>query len=111
MWVSKEITESNKKNFDLKIGKVTQTSRHNVCVEDNTEYRDLPLVCPYGFVSIPMLGSSAIIAPNSSNFLYFGTKVNNIDDLNPGEVGLYSHGGASVVLKNDGRVLINGISY
>ena len=29
-------------------------------------------------------------------------------DLNPGEVMLFSSGGASIVLKNNGKVLING---
>ena len=71
MWVSKEITESDRKNFNLKIGKVTQTSENEVCIENDTEYRDLPIVCPYGFFSIPVLGSNAVIAPISNNFLYF----------------------------------------
>ena len=111
MWVSKEITESNRKNFNLKIGKVTQTSENEVCIENDTEYRNLPIVCPYGFFSIPVLGSNAVIAPISNNFLYFGTKTKNLYDLKSGEVGMYSHGGASIVLKNDGRVLINGNPY
>ena len=31
--------------------------------------------------------------------------------LSEGELMLYSKGGASIVLKNDGRVLINGREY
>ena len=31
--------------------------------------------------------------------------------LDEGELMLYSKGGASIVLKNDGRVLINGREY
>lgn len=111
MWVSREIMASNKKNNCLSFGKVIQTSRHGVCVEEDAEYRELPIVSPYGFVSIPVLGSSAVVAPMANGFLYMGTKLNNEDALNAGEVGIYSHGGASIVLKNDGRVLINGEEY
>ena len=108
MWLCKEINSFNKKNSNSSIGKVTQVNNGNVCVEDDSEYRDIPVVCPYGYVSLPVVGSEAVFSPISSEFFYLGCKIKNRENLRPGEVGLYSYGGASIVLKNDGRVLING---
>ena len=108
MWVSKEINSFGKKSLCSSVGEINQVNGSDVCVEDDSEYRDIPIVCPYGIVSVPVIGSEAIFAPLSSGFFYLGCKIKNREDLKPGEVGIYSHGGASIVLKNDGRVLING---
>jgi len=108
MWVSKEINSFGKKSLFSSVGKINQVTGSNVCVEDDSEYRDIPIVCPYGIVSTPVIGSEAIFATLSSGFFYLGCKIKNNENLRPGEVGIYSYGGASIVLKNDGRVLING---
>ena len=108
MWISKKITSINSKNPYALVGKVTQFSNNSVCVENEVEFRDLPVFCPYGIVSIPTTGSKVFLIPTSSGYLYSGALTQNHENLAAGEIGLYSYGGASLVLKNDGRVLVNG---
>ena len=108
MWISKKITSINSKNPYALVGKVTQFSNNSVCAENEVEFRDLPVFCPYGIVSIPTTGSKVFLIPTSSGYLYSGALTQNHENLAAGEIGLYSYGGASLVLKNDGRVLVNG---
>lgn len=64
-------------------------------------------VAPYGVAFAVPKGESTVVLPVGNTAVYLGVlqKENNLE---AGEVMLYSAGGASVVLKNDGRVLING---
>lgn len=62
---------------------------------------------PYGFASVVPVGESAVVLPLANGEVSLGVLANNVE-LDEGEVMLSSKGGASIVLKNDGRVLING---
>lgn len=62
---------------------------------------------PYGFASVVPVGESAVVLPLANGEVSLGVLAKNVG-LDEGEVMLSSKGGASIVLKNDGRVLING---
>ena len=66
------------------------------------------LFLPYGMESIPPKGERTAVIPSGSTLCAVGVRCGSRLSLEPGEVGLFSSGGASIVLKNDGRVLING---
>ena len=63
---------------------------------------------PYGFKSVPKKGEKAVFMPAGDALYALGIIDNGNSQLNEGEVGLYSSGGASIILKNDGSVVING---
>ena len=66
-----------------------KSSGNTVSVDSSEEHREIKCCVPYGFASVvPVLAKNV--------------------ELDEGEVMLSSKGGASIVLKNDGRVLING---
>jgi len=63
----------------------------------------------YGFTSIPMAGASGLALfmggdRSSGVVLAVGDKRYRLTDLNPGEVAIYNHEGAKVVIK-EGRIV------
>ena len=60
-----------------------------------------------GFFSLPPGGESAVVLPLEDGEVCLGV-IGEADGLEEGEVMLRSRGGASLTLKNDGRVLVNG---
>lgn len=72
------------------------------------EYREVPLVAPFGIRWNPPSGESVQLIKNwhmGSNIVAVGTIVD--EEIPPGEVELYSMGGAKIQLKNDGTVIVN----
>lgn len=107
MWLSKEIASGNKKQEVSHLGEVTKADSKNVSLQGEREYRNLPTVCPFGIVSVPKIGSKSVVIPIDDGFAFSGV-ISDSTNLEPGELMLYSAGGASIVLKNSGKVLING---
>lgn len=71
------------------------------------QHKNLELCLPYGVLSLPPVGERAVVLPLEDGEVGLGV-LRQTDGLEEGEVMLYSKGGATLVLKNDGRVLING---
>ena len=107
MWLSKQISNACKLIKNAKIGMVTSTHDSTVTVQTDQEHREIKGVSPFGIVSTPPLGAKAVVTPTEQGFIYTGV-LNQTSDLEPGELMLYSSGGANIVLKNNGQVLING---
>ncbi|MEE1056170.1 MAG: hypothetical protein UH239_02875 [Acutalibacteraceae bacterium] len=68
------------------------------------------IIVPYGIAFAVPNGEKTVMLPVGSTSVCIGV-VQQANNLQQGEVMLYSSGGASVILKNDGRVLINGREY
>lgn len=62
------------------------------------------LLLPYGFASTPPSGHQAVLVDG----MCAGVAAVQDSRLKEGEVCLYSAGGAEILLKNDGTVVING---
>ena len=71
------------------------------------EHKNLPICSPYGVISIPPSGEMAVVLPLDDGEVSLGVLA-TAENLSEGEVMLRSSGVASIVLKNDGSVLING---
>ena len=95
MWLTKK--ETAEKAESVKTGVVT-TGGGEISVCTELERRAPTVTVPYGMaVSVPQ-GTEAVM-----------TGVwNDAGTLLPGEVRLFSAGGAEIVLKLDGTVVING---
>lgn len=107
MWISKRIAASNVdyKNLD---GEVTYSSSNTVNVQNSSEYRNISFVVPRGVAYSPLDGDKTVIIPVGDKYICSGVIAED-KNLQPGEIMLYSAGGASLVLKNDGKVFINGV--
>lgn len=89
-------------------GEVRSANGGSVSVSATRDYGGLPVIAPAGIAYVPVIGSSAMVMQGASGAVCLGVSVTPPDDLAAGELMLYSAGGASIVLKNDGKVLING---
>ncbi len=110
MWLSKEICEGKVDSNKADIGPINGIVGNTVTVQGKQEYREIPLSLPFGFIAKPKEGTKGVVMSTENGYICSGTIPDNIK-LEPGEVMLYSWGGASIILKNNGQVLINGAAY
>lgn len=107
MWLSKTIfqdTESEKPQN----GSVTMSSSSNIEIGSTVMARNTDMYAPYGYCAIPPVGEEVLIVPASKGQAIMGilSKENSLDS---GEIRLRSKGGATIVLRNDGSVVINSM--
>lgn len=107
MWLSRELSLNSKKKNEVSIGEVTGISGSNLYIQGHQEYRDVPMIAPFGIAYNPPLDNEAVVLPTENGNVCPGVICSD-KNLNPGELMLFSSGGASIVLKNNGDVLING---
>ena len=107
MWVPKAITDGENSSGAF-AAKVISAQSNNVVVSGLEQVKSIDVCLPYGIVSVPPQGEKVIMLPVGSTAVMCGVCSNAQFSLESGEIGLYSAGGASIVLKNDGSVVING---
>ncbi|MCI9575500.1 MAG: hypothetical protein HFJ84_02255 [Clostridiales bacterium] len=108
MWMARKIIASRPEEGALQLGMVTRAGESRVAVQGEGDYYDLPLAAPWGMACVPPEGSQAMLIPGGpEGGVCFGT-VMQADGLNAGEIRLRSAGGAEVLLRNNGDVVVNG---
>ena len=119
MWLSKQMRFAPP-TADADLGRTTIAGR-SAGVVTRGEVRALPVYGPGGYIWLPESGASVLVIKGGSGReerCVAGAELTKIPgDLQPGELYLFSAGGASVRLCNDGRielwgeVYINGSKY
>ena len=107
MWISRYMTANSFSDERPSVGEVRATGE-KISVSGTNEHYTLPLAVPYGIYYVPPLGTESVILPTAAGDVCVGVIAVPTAELAEGELMLRSKGGASIVLKNDGRVLING---
>lgn len=105
MWIAKKINKNNNSQT-ASYGKVTLSQNNNVSIRSGVEYRNIPVITPYGMSYVIPLNKSVCVLPTDNGNIAIGT-FNKNNNLEAGEVMFYSMGGAKIILKNDGSVIIN----
>lgn len=108
MWINEYVTGRSFTPGSAATGEIRAADNGSVAVSSTRDYSALPLIAPAGIAYVPVSGSSTMVMEGSGGAVCLGVIAPPPDDLQAGELMLYSSGGASIVLKNDGRVLING---
>lgn len=103
MWLTDKLGEQN--GLRLTSGPVENAGGFSVRTE--TRHEQPEQIFPYGFASAAAEGREAVMLGGYCA----GLASAPAGDLEEGEVRLYSSGGAEIVLKNDGRVIINGQTF
>ena len=103
MWLMSYITNNSISSPNAVKGELSAGG----AVSSSGEHKGVEMCFPYGVVSIPPAGERAVVLPLDDGEVGLGVLKKAVG-LEAGELMLYSKGGASLVLKNDGRVLING---
>ena len=108
MWISNKIaTDDRLKRRKSSSGDVTMVDDGKVIVQNSNEYRNISVVSPRGINYVPVQGDRAVIIPVGEENICIGIIENN-KDLEAGELMFSSLGGAKIILKNNGEVIING---
>lgn len=107
MWLLNYVTQNSIKKSDAVRGNVSQTGNTAVSVNASSEHREIPVAAPFGIAYVPPVGEESVVLPVADGEICLGVIAQN-KQLSPGELMLYSSGGAYIYLKNDGTVEING---
>lgn len=104
MWLTRQGNQST--GTKLRRGQVSGVGE-NMRVQGESEYHYPELLFPYGYSSAAEDGDRAVMLDGVCAGIAAAPDV----DLSQGEVRLYSSGGAEILLKNTGEVVINGQSF
>ncbi len=107
MWLMDYVTRNSFSKNQPSLGDVTSSEKGTVAVEAALEHRDMPMIAPYGIAYNPPKNEKSVVLPTGNTTACIGV-VSKDKNLKPGELMLYSSGGACIVLKNNGDVVING---
>lgn len=106
MWISEYIT-NNSVRQSVSGGAQIISDGGELDASGSFLHSGLSLCAPYGYSAVPTKGDNAVILSASGEEHCIGVRF-SADGLEPGEIRISSAGGASIELKNDGRVYING---
>ena len=107
MWLAKQtFSHENGKNGNS--AKTICAASGEDFLVGESEYRTLPNCGPYGIYTRPPQGKDILILSGRQGEISLGVVEKSNIDLAAGEILLRSAGGASIYLRNDGKVLING---
>jgi len=106
MWLSRKMTE-NETPQKTEQGKITLSGNGILEAEASNSSRNIKLCLPYGYAAGVPSGAEVMLLPIADCLLALGTDAAGKRPA-PGEVCITSDGGASIALKNDGTVVING---
>lgn len=108
MWISK-VLASEAKSSRAETGVVTLSGAQGAEVCATRQSRDFPVYAPYGYRYALPAGTSVLMVPSSRGDACCGSLMEKDMELKAGETALFSAGGASLYLKNNGSVIINGL--
>lgn len=103
MWISQQIIDMHEKRPSADVAEVTGNSKANGV----NEYRGLPFAGPWGIAYLPPNAAQAVVVSTNAGNACIGT-IAQEKGLSPGELMLFSSGGAEIYLKNNGDIEING---
>lgn len=108
MWLSKNIGKG-RENQSAENVKLTLNSSDETEASGSAKVRNISTYTPFGYACAVPSGEDVLLIPSCDGGAAVGTK-NITSGLEPGEIRIQSAGGASLVLKNDGSVIINSLT-
>lgn len=106
MWMSKRIVATSEKEVAEK-GKVT-LSDNQLEAGATVTRRNIDSYAPYGYKSVPPVDEDVIMLESNDGAVVLGT-LSKDEDIESGEVKISSLGGAYIILKNNGDIVLNGL--
>ena len=106
MWLSKMLSRENEAPLADE-GIVTNSDGSSVEASSSVNAGGISSFSPYGYAANIPNGEEVILIASAKGNAALGVK-NAFSELERGEVCITSKGGASILLKNNGDVIING---
>lgn len=107
MWLGKKIAENRKETEKPLAGTISGEKDGGLLLQASAEYREVAVVGPYGVKSLPPAGENAVGVACGDKTFCLGVEMNP-QGLHPGEVVLFSAGGAKITLTRDGKIQLEG---
>ena len=108
MKISKELSNKNK-NLTCITGKVVSSADRRIAAASSDGMAQFSVVAPKGIDYVPQMNDNSVVISSENERLCIGVRrSDNPYEIQTGELALYSQGGAYIILKNDGTVIING---
>lgn len=112
MRLSKNISEISSNKISCLAGRIHQSTNRRIAASSANGTNQFALVAPGGIIYVPSVDEDAVVIPTESGRMCIGVRIPyNTYNLKPGELLLRSEGGATIILKNDGTVEINGREF
>lgn len=111
MWLLDYVTKNSILPPQGETGNIRSFSEGKAQVKGSSDFQQLPVVVPYGIAYVPTSGCKTAVVPLMGSQVSMGIVDEANHNLQPGEIMLYSAGGAKLELKNDGNVYINGVKF
>lgn len=106
MWLSRNFKSTEQSAAET--GVITLNKDDVTEANSSMPSRDAQCFSPYGYSARIPVGDEVLIVNGSSGSAVAGVKMNS-GTLEQGEIEIRSLGGASILLKNDGSVVINSL--
>ena len=106
MWMSKRIVATSQKEVAEK-GKVT-LSHNQLEAGATVTRRNIDSYAPYGYKSVPPVDEDVIMLESNDGAVVLGA-LSKDENIESGEVKISSLGGAYIILKNNGDIVLNGL--
>ncbi len=106
MWISRVLAK-NHENEKAESGYVSMSFGGEIEAGATVNMRGMKSYSPYGYSCAVPVGEEVILVPSAEGQAVLGTR-DSAFSLSQGEIEISSKGGAKILLKNDGRVIING---
>lgn len=103
MWISQQIIAAQRSRTAADAARVTGDGS----AQGVNDYRGLQVAGPWGIAYQPPNAAQAVIVSTSAGDACIGTLAQE-KEIKPGELLLFSAGGAEIYLKNSGEIEING---
>jgi len=106
--ISRNISNKNK-NLACITGRVTSSADRRIAAASPDGTVQFSIVAPKGIDYVPQMNDNSVVISSENERLCIGVRRDeNLYEIESGELALYSQGGAYIILKNDGTVIING---
>ncbi|HIT53227.1 MAG TPA: phage baseplate assembly protein [Candidatus Fimivicinus intestinavium] len=107
MWITQRLSQPVRPTA-AENGRVDSFQQTSLSATGSAQRRDIPLYAPAGVISVPSPGEQVLLLPCAGEAVCAGVRVTQAHGLQPGELRLFSAGGASITLKNDGTIELCG---
>lgn len=112
MKISKTMIGSQKSDLTCLTSKVITSADRRIAASSSDGMGQFCIVAPKGIDYVPQADDDSVVIPTEKGRLCIGVRrAENQYEIAPGELALYSLGGAYIILKNDGSIIINGQKY
>lgn len=108
MWISKQLAAESGET-DLQTGKSTLNSNGKVEVVSSSVNRNVDMYAPYGYCFSLPAGNHILLAKGDGEQIGIGVSVDS-SNLKTGEIKITSSSGGYIHLKENGSVVINGLT-